>query len=100
MISSARGELTRAQERYKASFDKAVRPKNQDLKKDDPVFLRVEVHGAGRSTKLERQAHGPLYVERNDGHTFLLRNRGELIRVSSDRVTAFRRTALPRRLSS
>ncbi len=66
MIFSPRGELTRAQERYKASFHKAVRLKNQHLKKDDPVLLRVEVHGAGRSKKLERQAHGPLYVERND----------------------------------
>jgi hypothetical protein len=83
----AGGNLHKAQSRYKANFDKRVRPKNSEVKVGDEVLLRVEVTDVGRNHKLESLVQGPYQVLENAGTTFRLRIGGDDIRVSSDRVT-------------
>jgi transposase InsO family protein len=91
----AGGNLHTAQARYKADFDKRVRPKNSEVKEGDEVFLRVEVTEVGRNHKLESLVQGPYQVLENAGTTFRLRIGGDDIRVSSDRVTPAPRRESP-----
>ena len=83
----ADGQLSTAQERYKRSYDRGVKPKNARLREGDEAYVRVEVTDAGRSHKLESQVHGPYRVLENAGHTLRLQVGLDAIRVSSDRVT-------------
>jgi hypothetical protein len=83
----AAGNLHQAQERYKESFDKNVRPKNSEVKEGEDVFLRGEVTEVGRNHKLESMVQGPYRMLENAGATFRLRIGAEYVRVSSDRVT-------------
>ena len=80
-------QLSTAQERYKRSYDRGVKPKNARLREGDEAYVRVEVTDAGRSHKLESQVHGPYRVLENAGHTLRLQVGLDAIRVSSDRVT-------------
>jgi Chromo (CHRromatin Organisation MOdifier) domain len=50
------------------------------------VYLRREVHEAGRNPKLDDQVDGPYQVIETDGRVFILRIGDEDVPVSSDRI--------------
>ncbi len=88
LVTTARAKLTKTQARYKKFFDARVRPLNGEVQPGDKVFLRVETRTKGRSKKLEPKEHGPFEVISNDGHTLLVRNGIEHLRVSAEGVVA------------
>jgi hypothetical protein len=87
LVPLAKQRLAEAQARYKRNYDRGVRQKNDSIEKDSWVYLRKEVHDAGTNPKLDDQVEGPFQVALNDGHTLVLRDGDDLMRVNSDRVT-------------
>jgi hypothetical protein len=87
LVPLAKQRLAEAQARYKRNYDRGVRQKNDGIEKDSWVYLRKEVHDAGTNPKLDDQVEGPFQIALNDGHTLVLRDGDDLMRVSSDRVT-------------
>ncbi len=87
LMASARTSLAKAQKRYKLTYDRGVREKNNNLQPGSNVFVRIEEFLAGTSKKLHPQAHGPYGIVSHDGRTFLLTNGEEEFRISSDRIT-------------
>jgi hypothetical protein len=65
-----------------------VRENRKMLKAGDWIYLRKEVHDANVNPKLDAPADGPFEVLKMDGHTLVIRQGEETVRVSSDRVTA------------
>jgi Chromo (CHRromatin Organisation MOdifier) domain/Integrase core domain/Integrase zinc binding domain len=84
----ARERLAQAQARYKENFYRSVRENNKMLKAGDWIYMRKEVHDTNVNPKLDAPADGPCEVLKMDGHTLVIRQGEETVRVSSDRVTA------------
>ncbi len=70
-MSSAKTELTRAQERYRLNFDKQLRPKYEELQAWSWVYVRVEDFKT-KNPNLSHRPHGSYQVEQTTGHTYLL----------------------------
>jgi Chromo (CHRromatin Organisation MOdifier) domain len=83
----AQQRLAEAQARYKSGFDRSVREKNKDIRKEAWVYLRRAVHEPGVNPKLYDQVDGPYQVIDTDGRTFLLQTETDRVRVSSNRLT-------------
>jgi hypothetical protein len=85
----ADGKLSAAQTRYKTDYDRGVtRKKNAQLREGDLVYVKVEITEVGRSHKLDSLVHGPYRVIENAEHTFRLQMGPDIVRISSDRITA------------
>mgnify|MGYP003561719933 FL=1 len=87
LIPLAQQRLAESQARYKKNFDRSVKEKNKNVRRDSWVYLRREVHEVGRNPKLDDQVDGPFRVVETDGRVFKLRIGDDDVPVSSDRIT-------------
>ena len=87
LIPLAQQRLAESQARYKKNFDRSVKEKNNNVRRDSWVYLRREVHEVGRNPKLDDQVDGPFRVVETDGRVFKLRIGDDDVPVSSDRIT-------------
>jgi hypothetical protein len=65
--------LAEAQAQYKRNFDRSIKEKNNEVLSGSSVYLRREVHEAGRNKKLNDQVDGHCQVIETDGRVFKLR---------------------------
>jgi hypothetical protein len=87
LVPLAQKRLPEAQAQYKRNFDRSLKEKNNDVLSGSWVYLRREVHEAGRNPKLDDQVDGPYQVIETDGRVFKLRIGDEDVPVSSDCIT-------------
>jgi hypothetical protein len=90
----ARGNLHRAQLRYKRGYDRTVKETNRGIVEGNNVYVRAENPQGEQHSKLDSLVQGPYRVESNDRRTMLLRVGEDLIRVTSDRITKDPSTAV------
>ena len=89
VVASATKKLAKAQVRYKANYDKTIRPA-QPLTVGQAVFVRREPRAEDRllpSQKLRRKVDGPYEVLKVRSHTVTISWDGLLNTVSKGRVT-------------
>ena len=82
---ATRETLRKAQARYKANHDRAVRQRNEKIEPGDEVFVKTYTDVVG-SPKLVTPAAGPYKVCRRDDTTFTVSTPSGKHRVHSDRV--------------
>jgi hypothetical protein len=87
LVPLAQTRLAEAQAQYIRNFDRSIKEKNKELLSGSCVYLRREVHEAGRNPKLDDQVDGPYQVIATDGRVFKLRIGDDDVPVSSDRIT-------------
>jgi transposase InsO family protein len=87
LVPLAQTTLAEAQAQYKKNFERSIKEKNKELLSGSWVYLRREVHEAGRNPKLDDQVDGPYQLIETDGRVFKLRIGDEDVPVSSDRIT-------------
>jgi hypothetical protein len=87
LVPLAQTRLAEAQAQYKKNFDRSIKENNKGLLSGSWVYLRREVHEAGRNPKLDDQVDGPYKVIATDGRVFKLRIGDDDVPVSSDRIT-------------
>jgi hypothetical protein len=87
LVPLAQTRLAEAQAQYKKNFDRSIKEKNKGVLPGSWVYLRREVHEAGRNPKLDDQVDGPYKVIATDGRVFKLRIGDDDVPVSSDRIT-------------
>jgi hypothetical protein len=59
LIPLAQTRFAEAQAQYKRKFDRSIKEKNKELLSGSCVYLRRELHEAGRNPKLDDQVDGP-----------------------------------------
>jgi Integrase zinc binding domain len=87
LVPLAQTRLAEAQAQYKKNFDRSIKEKNKELLSGSWVYLRREVHEAGRNPNLDDQVDGPYKAIETDGRVSKLRIGDEDVPVSSDRIT-------------
>jgi Chromo (CHRromatin Organisation MOdifier) domain len=87
LVPLAQKRLAEAQAQYKRNFDRSIKEKNKELLSGSWVYLRREVHEAGRNPKLDDQVDGPYQVIATDGRVCKLRIGDDDVPVLSDRIT-------------
>ena len=87
LVPLAQTRLSEAQAQYKRNFDRSIKEKNKEVLAGSWVYLRREVHEAGRNPKLDDPVDGPYRVVETDGRVFKLRIGDDDVPVSSDRIT-------------
>ena len=89
MLHEAHERLTKAQERYKRTFDNRLCRQKEQVRAGDSIFLRIEKRDDSQTGhKLAPLAEGPLKViEANNRVVTIERTDGTIERVSRDRVT-------------
>jgi hypothetical protein len=84
LVPLTQTRLAEAQAQYKRNFDRSIKEKNKDVLSGSWVYLRLEVHEAGRNPKLDDQVDGTYQVIETDGRVFKLRIGDDEVPVSSD----------------
>jgi hypothetical protein len=79
--------LAESQAQYKKNFDRSIKEKNKEVLSGSWVYLRREVHEAGRNPKLPDKVDGPYEVIAMDVRVFKIRIGDDDVPVSSDRIT-------------
>ena len=87
MVPLAQTRLSEAQAQYMRNFDRSIKEKNKEVLAGSWVYLRREVHEAGRNPKLDDPVDGPYRVVETDGRVFKLRIGDDDVPVSADRIT-------------
>jgi hypothetical protein len=87
LVPVAQTRLAEAQAHYKKTFDRSIKKKNKEVFSGSWVYLRREVHEAGRNPKLDDQVDGPYQLIATYGRVFKLRIVDYDLPVSSDRLT-------------
>ena len=87
LISTAKDELFKAQERYRRNFDARLRRSNETIRRGDKVFVKRD-HTPRTQTrhKLAPVADGPFRVLDANEDTVVVDIDGEVERISRDRV--------------
>jgi hypothetical protein len=57
LVPLAQTRLAEAQAQYKRNFDRSIKEKNKEVLSGSWVYLRREVHEAGRNPKLNDQVY-------------------------------------------
>ena len=66
LVPLAQTRLAEAQAQYKKNFDRSIKEKNKEVLAGSWVYLRREVHEAGRNPKLDDPVDGPYRVVETD----------------------------------
>ena len=92
LTSKASANLAKRQARYKADYDKRIRPVKKDIEPGQFVFVqretprRDQTEGRRIRNKLQAKADGPYKVVKSDKHTVTFMRDNLLERVSWDRI--------------
>ena len=86
LMSKARGNLTKTQQRYKRNFDARVRARLRNLEPGSYVYREIPVHPEGVNPKLAQQVEGPYKVIENCWPTIIIDDNGRAVRVNANRL--------------
>ena len=86
LMSKARANLAKTQQRYKRNFDARVRARLMNLEPGSFVYREIPVHPEGVNPKLASQVEGPYRVIANEWPTIVIDDNGRALRVNANRL--------------
>ena len=86
VLTKARDNLTKTQQRYKKNFDARIRARLQNLQPGSYVYREVPEHPEGVNPKLASPVEGPYQVLANEWPTVVIDVRGHPVRVNANRL--------------